>query len=533
MLFFSLLYLILRPLKGGHIELTEQNNELESNALSNNPVDAKDATTEETTNASQELESTPETVKEEVAQSEESESEATPQAVVTSDEDATVEEVGTNTSQELESTPEPVQEVVAPSEKSESKASPKAVINSDDEEDDEDEDKTGTKNYKNVPDPVHDENAFDWTMDKEGFGKYDDSNKSELEQLYMDSFNSIEEGTIIKGIVVSLSKKDVIVNVGFKSDGLVSRTEFKDRPELAVGDEVQVYVVETEDALGQLVLSRKKAQAETAWENIILAQTDGSIVTGLIKSRTKGGLVVDIMGLDAFLPGSQIDVKPIRDYDQYVGQRMEFKVVKINEAFKNVVISHKALIEDDIEAQKGEILSKLEKGQVLEGVVKNMTSFGVFIDLGGLDGLLHITDVSWGRINHPEEVLQLDQKINIVVLDFDDDKKRISLGLKQLTPHPWDNLSDKLEVNAKVKGKVVTVADYGAFIEIAPGIEGLIHVSEMSWSQHLRNPQDFMNVGDEVEAVILTLEKEEHKMSLGIKQLTPDPWDNIEEKYPA
>lgn len=388
-------------------------------------------------------------------------------------------------------------------------------------------------NVHNVPDPVHDEDAFDWSMDKEGFGQYDDSNRSELEELYKGTFNTIEEGTIVEGKVVSISKKYVVIDIGFKSDGLIGRTEFKDLPELAVNDKVEVYVVETEDALGQLVLSRRKALAETAWKMVTNAQETGEIVRGYVKSRTKGGLVVDVNGLDAFLPGSQIDVKPIRDYDQYVGQTMEFKVVKINETFKNVVISHKALIEDDIEAQKGEILSRLEKGQVLEGVVKNMTSFGVFIDLGGLDGLLHITDVSWGRINHPEEVLELDQKINVVVLDFDDDKKRISLGLKQLSAHPWESLGEELKVEAKVKGKVVTVADYGAFVEIAPGIEGLIHVSEMSWSQHLRNPQDFMKVGDEVEAVILTLEKEEHKMSLGIKQLTPDPWENIESKYPV
>ncbi|MCB9261316.1 MAG: 30S ribosomal protein S1 [Flavobacteriales bacterium] len=380
--------------------------------------------------------------------------------------------------------------------------------------------------------PVHDANAFDWSMDKEGFGQYDDSNKNELMGLYSQTFNTIEAGSIIKGKVVSMTKKYVVVDVNFKSDGLVGRTEFKNQPDLKVGDEVEVYVVETEDALGQLVLSRRKALAETSWDMVTKAQETGEIVRGLVKSRTKGGLVVDVNGLDAFLPGSQIDVKPIRDYDQYVGQTMEFKVVKINEAFKNVVISHKALIEDDIEAQKGEILSRLEKGQVLEGVVKNMTSFGVFIDLGGLDGLLHITDVSWGRINHPEEVLQLDQKINVVVLDFDDDKKRISLGLKQLTPHPWADLSADIQVGSKVKGKVVTVADYGAFIEVAPGIEGLVHVSEMSWSQHLRTPQDFMQVGDEVEAVVLTLEKDEHKMSLGIKQLTPDPWENIEAKYP-
>jgi small subunit ribosomal protein S1 len=453
----------LQPLKGGHIDLTEQNNEMENVNVSENAVETKDVSTD-------------------VA-------------------NQTQEPTSENTSETVEATEEKVDETKA--------------------------------NVHNVPDPVHDEDAFDWSMDKEGFGQYDDSNRSELEELYKGTFNTIEEGTIVEGKVVSISKKYVVIDIGFKSDGLIGRTEFKDLPELAVNDKVEVYVVETEDALGQLVLSRRKALAETAWKMVTNAQETGEIVRGYVKSRTKGGLVVDVNGLDAFLPGSQIDVKPIRDYDQYVGQTMEFKVVKINETFKNVVISHKALIEDDIEAQKGEILSRLEKGQVLEGVVKNMTSFGVFIDLGGLDGLLHITDVSWGRINHPEEVLELDQKINVVVLDFDDDKKRISLGLKQLSAHPWESLGEELKVEAKVKGKVVTVADYGAFVEIAPGIEGLIHVSEMSWSQHLRNPQDFMKVGDEVEAVILTLEKEEHKMSLGIKQLTPDPWENIESKYPV
>ncbi|MCB0734554.1 MAG: 30S ribosomal protein S1 [Bacteroidetes bacterium] len=467
--------------------MTEQNNNLESSELSENTVETKDVSTDATNQ---------------------------PSTTETS-EDAKVE------------TPEksePVAEAV--------KATA-TKVSDDSEDDDEDDEVVERKDYRNVPDPVHDESAFDWSMDKEGFSQYDDAGRTELESLYKGTFSSIEENSIIKGTVVSMNKKDVVIDVGFKSDGMVSRTEFKDMPELKAGDEVEVYVVETEDELGQLVLSRKKAQAETAWDKILLAHEKGEILTGLIKSRTKGGLVVDLLGLDAFLPGSQIDVKPIRDYDQYVGQKMEFKVVKINEAFKNVVISHKALIEDDIEAQKGEILSKLEKGQVLEGVVKNMTSFGVFIDLGGLDGLLHITDVSWGRINHPEEVLQLDQKINVVVLDFDDDKKRISLGLKQLTSHPWENLPEDLQVGAHVKGKVVTVADYGAFVEIENGIEGLIHVSEMSWSQHLRNPQDFMKVGDEVEAVILTLEKEEHKMSLGIKQLTPDPWENIAAKYPV
>lgn len=372
---------------------------------------------------------------------------------------------------------------------------------------------------------------FDWSIDDQGFGSYSAAERQKMETMYTDTLSQLNEGELVKGTVVGITDKDIVLNIGFKSDGLIARTEFRDMPDIKVGDSVEVLLETKEDKNGQLVLSRKKAISERAWENIIKAHENDEIVTGYIKSRTKGGLVVDVMGMDAFLPGSQIDIKPIRDYDVYVGQNMQFKVVKINQVFKNVVISHKALIEDDIEAQKSDILSRLEKGQVLEGVVKNMTSFGVFIDLGGVDGLLHITDISWGRINHPEEVLQLDQKINVVVLDFDDDKKRISLGLKQLQSHPWDNLPEEIQVGAKVKGKIVTVADYGAFLEIVPGIEGLIHVSEMSWSQHLRNPQDFLKVGDEVEAVVLTLDKDERKMSLGIKQLSPDPWVQIEEKY--
>lgn len=380
--------------------------------------------------------------------------------------------------------------------------------------------------------PVHNPDEFDWTMDKAGFATYNDSQNSDLLEMYANTIKQIDEKTIVTGKVVSLNDDDVVIDIGFKSDGLVARTEFRDMPELAVGDEVEVYVDETENALGQLVLSRRKAVQEGAWERIIQIKENNEIVKGYIQSRTKGGLVVDVLGMDAFLPGSQIDVKPVRDYDQYVGKTMEFKVVKINEVYKNVVISHKALIEDDIEAQKAEMISKLEVGQVLEGTVKNMTSFGVFVDLGGLDGLLHITDISWGRINHPEDVLELDQKIQVAVLEFDNDKKRISLGMKQLTPHPWDSMKE-LTVGEKVKGKVVTVADYGSFVEIEPGVEGLIHVSEMSWSQHLRNPSDFMKVGDEVEAVVLDIDKEEHKLSLGLKQLTTDPWDNIEEKYPV
>jgi small subunit ribosomal protein S1 len=376
---------------------------------------------------------------------------------------------------------------------------------------------------------AHDD--FDWSMDKEGFSNYETEEKVELDDLYSVSFASIEEGTVVQGTVVSVTDSDVVVNIGFKSDGLVPINEFRDMPEVKAGDEINVYVETTEDKLGQLVLSRKKALAENAWARIISAKENDEIIMGHVISRTKGGLVVDVFGIDTFLPGSQIDIKPIRDYDQYVGKDMEFKVVKINEAFKNVVISHKALIEDDIEQQKSDILSKLEKGQVLEGVVKNMTTFGVFVDLGGLDGLLHITDISWGRINHPEEVLKLDEKVNVVVLDFDDDKKRISLGLKQLSEHPWESIGESIKVGDKISGRVVTVADYGAFLELQPGVEGLIHVSEMSWSQHLRNPQDFMKVGDQIEAVVLTFEKEEHKMSLGIKQLTPDPWGTIAQKY--
>lgn len=373
---------------------------------------------------------------------------------------------------------------------------------------------------------------FDWDADDKGFGNYSAADREKLEELYAGTFNSINKGEIISGVVVSINNKDVVLNIGFKSDGLVSLSEFRDTPDLKVGDTVDVFVESQEDANGQLVLSRKRAKTQRSWETINEALDQDKIITGFVKSRTKGGLIVDIMGVEAFLPGSQIDIKPIRDYDVYVGKTMEFKVVKINHEFKNVVVSHKVLIEDDLENQKTEIVAKLEKGQVLEGTVKNITDFGVFIDLGGVDGLLHITDISWGRIEHPREVLTLDQKINVVVLDFDDEKKRIALGLKQLTPHPWEALDANLEVGSKVKGRIVTVADYGAFLEITPGVEGLIHVSEMSWSQNLRNPQEFLKVGDEVEAQVLTLDRNERKMSLGIKQLTPDPWKNIAERYP-
>ncbi|WP_207532185.1 30S ribosomal protein S1 [Desertivirga arenae] len=374
---------------------------------------------------------------------------------------------------------------------------------------------------------------FDWDADEKGFGNYTNEERAKLEQMYAGTFNQINKGEIITGTVVNINNKDVVLNIGFKSDGMVSLSEFRDTPDLKVGDQVEVFVESQEDANGQLVLSRKRAKTQKSWELINEALELDKIITGFVKSRTKGGLIVDIMGVEAFLPGSQIDIKPIRDYDVYVGKTMEFKVVKINHEFKNVVVSHKVLIEDDLENQKTEIVAKLEKGQVLEGTVKNITDFGVFIDLGGVDGLLHITDISWGRIEHPKEVLSLDQKINVVVLDFDDEKKRIALGLKQLTPHPWESLDTAIEVGSKVKGKIVTVADYGAFLEITPGVEGLIHVSEMSWSQNLRNPQDFLKVGDEVEAQVLTLDRDERKMSLGIKQLTPDPWQDIASRYPV
>ncbi|MDM8003359.1 MAG: 30S ribosomal protein S1 [Bacteroidota bacterium] len=371
---------------------------------------------------------------------------------------------------------------------------------------------------------------FDWdTFETDGFS----SKKSRVDQekLYEETLSTVAVDEVVEGTVISMNNREVVINIGQKSEGVVSLNEFRYNPELKIGDKVEVYVESQEDKKGQLVLSHKKARAYNSWDRVNSALENNEIITGYIKCRTKGGMIVDVFGIESFLPGSQIDVKPIRDYDVYVGKTMEFRVVKINQEFKNVVVSHKALIEAELEQQKKEIISRLEKGQVLEGTVKNITSYGVFIDLGGVDGLIHITDLSWGRVNHPEEIVQLDQKLNVVILDFDDDKKRIALGLKQLTPHPWDSLSEGLKVGDKVKGKVVVMADYGAFVEIAPGVEGLIHVSEMSWSQHLRSAQEFMKVGDEVEAVILTLDREERKMSLGIKQLKPDPWENIEQKY--
>ncbi len=371
---------------------------------------------------------------------------------------------------------------------------------------------------------------FDWDAYEKG-ETFADVSKEELTKTYDETLNKINDNEVVMGRVTSMNKREVVVNIGYKSDGVVSMNEFRYNPDLKVGDEVEVYIESQEDKKGQLLLSHKKARATRSWDRVNAALENDEIVKGYVKCRTKGGMIVDVFGIEAFLPGSQIDVKPIRDYDVFVDKTMEFKVVKINQEFKNVVVSHKALIEAELEQQKKDIISKLEKGQVLEGVVKNITSYGVFIDLGGVDGLIHITDLSWGRVTHPEEVVKLDDKINVVILDFDDDKKRIALGLKQLTPHPWDALDTNLKVGDVVKGKVVVMADYGAFIEIAPGVEGLIHVSEMSWTQHLRSAQDFMKVGDEVEAVILTLDREERKMSLGIKQLKADPWENIETKY--
>ncbi|GAB4280704.1 MAG: 30S ribosomal protein S1 [Marinilabiliales bacterium] len=387
------------------------------------------------------------------------------------------------------------------------------------------------EDVEKVSDDKIEPEEFNW----ESLGKSEDiyspEERKKLEDIYNQTLSTIVENEIIEGTVVAKTKREVVINIGYKSEGVININEFRYNPDLKVGDKVEVLVETTEDPNGQLILSHKKARSLKSWERVNQALDNDEVIKGYIKCRTKGGMIVDVFGIEAFLPGSQIDVKPIRDYDVYVGKTMEFKVVKINNEFKNVVVSHKALIEEELEQQKKEIISKLEKGQVLEGIVKNITSYGVFIDLGGVDGLIHITDLSWGRINHPEEVVQLDKKVNVVILDFDDDKKRIALGMKQLTPHPWDSLDENLKVGDKVKGKVVVLADYGAFVEIAPGIEGLIHVSEMSWSQHLRTAQDFMKVGDEVEAVILTLDREERKMSLGIKQLKPDPWGDIEKKY--
>ncbi|HTX88591.1 MAG TPA: 30S ribosomal protein S1 [Bacteroidales bacterium] len=374
---------------------------------------------------------------------------------------------------------------------------------------------------------------FDWDAIGKKHEVYNPEERENLIREYDRTLSSISEHEVIDGTVVGMTNREVVVNIGFKSDGVIQLNEFRYNPELKIGDKVEVYVENQEDPNGQLILSHKKARILKSWERINDAYDKQEIIKGYVKSRTKGGLIVDVFGIEAFLPGSQIDVKPIRDYDVFVDKVMEFKVVKINHEYKNVVVSHKALIEDELEAQKAEIIKKLEKGQILEGTVKNITSYGVFIDLGGVDGLIHITDLSWGRINHPEEIVKLDQKIKVVILDFDENKKRIALGLKQLTPHPWDSLDPNLKIGDKVKGRVVVIADYGAFVEIATGVEGLIHVSEMSWSQHLRTAQDFLKVGQTIEAVVLTLDREERKMSMGIKQLIPDPWANIKEKYPV
>ena len=380
---------------------------------------------------------------------------------------------------------------------------------------------------KNVQ-PLQD---FNW--DEFENGSMANVSKEELDKAYDETLNKVSERQVVEGVVIAKDKKEVIVNIGYKSDGIISASEFRYNPDLQIGDKVEVYVENQEDKRGQLILSHKKARLSKSWEKINEALDNDEVIQGYIKCRTKGGMIVDVFGIEAFLPGSQIDVHPIRDYDVFVGKTMEFKVVKINQEFRNVVVSHKALIEAELEAQKKEIISHLEKGQVLEGTVKNITSYGVFVDLGGVDGLVHITDLSWGRVSDPHEVVELDQKINVVILDFDEEKKRIALGLKQLTPHPWDALDANLKVGDHVKGKVVVIADYGAFVEIQPGVEGLIHVSEMSWSQHLRSAQEFLHVGDEVEAVILTLDRQERKMSLGIKQLKEDPWETIETKYPV
>ena len=381
-----------------------------------------------------------------------------------------------------------------------------------------------TKNVKPLDD-------FNW--DEFENGTVANVSREELDKAYDETLNKVADHQVVDGKVISVDKKEVVVNVGYKRDGIIPASEFRYNPDLKIGDSVEVYVESAEDKKGQLLLSHKKARLSKAWDRVNAALESEEIVQGFIKCRTKGGMIVDVFGIEAFLPGSQIDVHPIRDYDQFVGKTMEFKIVKINQEFRNVVVSHKALIEAELEAQKKEIIGKLEKGQILEGTVKNITSYGVFVDLGGVDGLIHITDLSWGRVDDPKKVVELDQKINVVILDFDDEKKRIALGLKQLTPHPWDALDAELKVGDHVKGKVVVIADYGAFVEIQPGVEGLIHVSEMSWSQHLRSAQEFLKVGDEVEAVILTLDREERKMSLGIKQLKEDPWEAIETKYPV
>jgi small subunit ribosomal protein S1 len=390
-----------------------------------------------------------------------------------------------------------------------------------------------TESTSTNPNPQAFLDSFDWDKYQEGIERVDDEKLKEFEDLVTKNFVDTAHEEVVVGKVINITDREAIIDINAKSEGVISLNEFRYNPDLKVGDEVEVLIDVREDKSGQLVLSHRKARTIKAWDRVNDAHDKEEVVQGFVKCRTKGGMIVDVFGIEAFLPGSQIDVKPIRDYDQYVGKNMEFKVVKINHEFKNVVVSHKALIEADIEEQKKEIIGQLEKGQVLEGVVKNVTSYGVFIDLGGVDGLIHITDLSWSRINHPSEIVELDQKLNVVILDFDDNKSRIQLGLKQLEKHPWEALSDDIQIGSKIKGKVVVIADYGAFVEVAEGVEGLVHVSEMSWSTHLRSAQDFVNVGDEVEAVVLTLDREERKMSLGVKQLTPDPWTDITSKYPV
>lgn len=492
-------------------------------------AEAESTESDETTEATEEAEAPAE---EPVA--EETPAEETPAEEATPAEEPVAEEAPADESTEAPTeTEEVTEEAAAAAEKAGveiiSEEVPEVVAEEEDVDDSDDVDPI----FSPMESYMNEKGEFDWdALEREEDG-YSAEEREKLDQVYGDTLTSITEKAVTSGTVVSVGKKEVVVNIGYKSEGVLAASEFRYNPDLKPGDEVPVFVEKQEDKYGQLVISHKTARIHSAWVNVNSALENDEIIMGFVKCRTKGGLIVDVFGIEAFLPGSQIDVKPIRDYDIYVGKQMEFKVVKINHEFKNVVVSHKALIEAELEEQKKQIISGLEKGQVLEGTVKNITSYGVFIDLGGVDGLVHITDLSWGRINHPEEVVDLDQKLNVVILDFDDDKKRIALGLKQLTDHPWDALDEKLQVGDKVKGKVVVLADYGAFVEIQPGVEGLIHVSEMSWSQHLRSAQDFLSVGDEVEAEILTLDREARKMSLGMKQLMSDPWEGIETKYPV
>ncbi len=486
---------------------------------------------EKTTNEAKEVSS---------SANEEKTAEEAPEVVAASEEQPVSEEQVVSSEEQPSAEPETLSEVSA-TEKSEAQAEEEPVSEepvleepvaaNPSEAEAVEQPKTSSKKSSKVPTSANTGvEGFNWD-EFEADENENTGDLAEFEKLYSETLSTIAENEVIDGTVISMNKREVVINIGYKSEGIISISEFRYDPDMKVGDKVEVYVDSQEDKRGQLVLSHKKARAMRSWDRVNQALDQDEVIKGYIKCRTKGGMIVDVFGIEAFLPGSQIDVKPIRDYDAFVGKNMEFKVVKINHEFKNVVVSHKALIEEELEQQKKEIIAKLEKGQVLEGTVKNITSYGVFIDLGGVDGLIHITDLSWGRVNHPEEIVELDQKLNVVILDFDDDKKRIALGLKQLTPHPWDSLDETMKVGDQVKGRVVVMADYGAFVEIAAGVEGLIHVSEMSWSQHLRSAQEFMKVGDEVDAVILTLDREERKMSLGMKQLKTDPWDKIDEIY--